>query len=142
MRVWQIIREEIMKTHYTVALSMLAGVALGAAAIQGLHAQAKPPIYYVADVEVTNPEGYLKEYVPLVQASLKAAGGRLLATGGPAGAKMTAIEGAVPQGRVALQVWDSMEKIQAWRNSAAYIDSPKIGVKYAKFRAYTIEGLQ
>jgi len=30
-----------MKTHYTVALSMIAGAALGAAAIQGLHAQAK-----------------------------------------------------------------------------------------------------
>jgi hypothetical protein len=31
-----------MKTRYTVALSMLAGATLGAAAVQGLHAQAKP----------------------------------------------------------------------------------------------------
>ena len=131
-----------MNTQYKIVLAVVAGAALGAAAIHGLHAQAKPPIYYVAEVEVTNPEGYLKEYVPLVQASLKAAGGRLLATGGPAGAKMAAIEGAVPQGRVALQAWDSMEKIQAWRNSAAYKDARKIGDKYAKFRAYTVEGLQ
>lgn len=35
-------KEDKMKTQYTVALSMIAGAALGAAAIQGLHAQAKP----------------------------------------------------------------------------------------------------
>ena len=33
-----------MKTRYTVALSMIVGAAPGGAAIQGLHAQAKPPI--------------------------------------------------------------------------------------------------
>ena len=43
-----------MKTRYTVAVSMIAGAALGGAAIQGLHAQAKPPVYYVAEIEVTN----------------------------------------------------------------------------------------
>jgi hypothetical protein len=32
-----------MKIRYTVALSILAGVAVGAAAVQALHAQAKPP---------------------------------------------------------------------------------------------------
>jgi hypothetical protein len=50
--------EDIMKTQYTVALSMIAGVALGGAAIQGLHAQAKPPVYYVAEIDVTNPDAY------------------------------------------------------------------------------------
>jgi hypothetical protein len=54
-----------MKTHYTVALSMIAGAALGAAAIQGLHAQAKPPVYSVAEISVTNLDAYLKEYSPL-----------------------------------------------------------------------------
>ena len=131
-----------MKTRYTVALSMLAGAALGATAIHGLHAQAKPPVYYIAEVDVTNPEAYVKEYAPLVQASTKAAGGKLLAVGGPAGAKMTSIEGAPPPPRVAVQVWDSLEKIKAWRDSAAYKDARKIGDKYAKFRAYTNEGIQ
>ena len=126
-----------MNSKYKTTLAVLAGAALGAAAIQALHAQVKPPIYYVAEVDVTNPEGYVKEYVPLVQASIKAAGGRLLAVGGPAGAKMTSIEGALPAGRVALQVWDNMEKIQAWRNSEAYKNARKIGDKYAKFRSYT-----
>jgi len=32
-----------MKTRYTVALSMIAGAALGGAAIQGLHAKRRKP---------------------------------------------------------------------------------------------------
>ena len=32
-----------MKTHYSVTLAMLAGFGLGAVAVEGLHAQAKPP---------------------------------------------------------------------------------------------------
>ena len=47
-----------MKTRYTVALSILAGVAVGAAAVQALHAQAKPPAYVVAEIDVTNAEPY------------------------------------------------------------------------------------
>jgi uncharacterized protein (DUF1330 family) len=125
-----------MKTHYTVALSMFAGAALGAAAIQGLHAQAKPPIYSVAEINVTNLDAYLKEYAPLAQAGIKAGGGRLLA----AGQNVTSVEGQPPTSRVAIQAWDSMEKLQAWRNSAAFKEARQIGDKYAKFRTFTVEG--
>ena len=40
-----------MKTKYTVALSMLAGVAIGAVAVQGLQAQGKPKAYTVSELE-------------------------------------------------------------------------------------------
>ena len=53
-----------MKTRYTAALSILAGLAVGVAAVQALHAQAKPPAYVVAEIEMTNPTPYEKEYVP------------------------------------------------------------------------------
>jgi hypothetical protein len=43
-----------MKSHYTVALSMLAGAALGGAAIQSLHAQVNPRAYVVVEVDVRN----------------------------------------------------------------------------------------
>ena len=43
-----------MKSNYKVAAAMLAGVALGALAVQGLHAQAKPPLYSVAEIDVSN----------------------------------------------------------------------------------------
>ena len=71
--------EDIMKTRYTVALSMLAGVAVGAAAVQGLHAQAKPPVYTVTEIDVKNVDAYLKEYTPVVQPIIKKHGGTLLA---------------------------------------------------------------
>ena len=38
-----------MNSWYKFALSMLAGVALGAAAVQGLHAQAKPKAYLITE---------------------------------------------------------------------------------------------
>jgi len=65
-----------MKTHFAVALSMLAGATLGAAAIQGLHAQAKPPAYVVVEVDVTDQDAYVKEYAPLAQKAMRDAGGR------------------------------------------------------------------
>jgi len=59
----------------------------------------------------------------------------------PQDKRVTALEGQPPKQRVAVQVWDSMEKIQAWRNSAEFKEARKIGDKYAKFRAFTVEGL-
>jgi uncharacterized protein (DUF1330 family) len=126
-----------MNTRYMVTLAVIAGFGLGAVTVQGLHAQAKPPIYYIAEIDVTNVDAYTKEYAPKAQALIKAAGGRILA----AGQKVTAIEGAPPKPRVVVQAWDSMEKIQAWRSSAEFKENRKIGDKYAKFRAFTVEGL-
>jgi uncharacterized protein (DUF1330 family) len=126
-----------MRTRYMVTLAVVAGFGLGAVTVHGLHAQTKPPVYYIAEIDVTNVDAYTKEYAPKAQALIKASGGRLLA----AGQKVTAIEGAPPKPRVAVQVWDSMEKIQAWRNSAEFKENRKIGDKYAKFRAFTVEGL-
>jgi uncharacterized protein (DUF1330 family) len=129
-----------MKTRYTIALSMLAGAALGATAIHGLHAQAKAPIYYVTEIDVTNPDAYAKEYSPKAQAIIKSSGGRFLAIGGVGGgAKITAFDGEAPK-RAIVQVWDSMEKIQAWRANPEYIEARKIGEKYAKFRSFAFEG--
>src|SRR6266498_5438804 len=97
-------REEVMKQQYAMAVALLAGVGIGAAAVQGLHAQAKPPVYYIAEIDVTNLDAYLKEYTPMAQATIKKAGGRVLA----AGQKVTAIEGQPPKPRVAVLMWDSM----------------------------------
>jgi uncharacterized protein (DUF1330 family) len=134
-----------MKTKYTVALSMLAGISIGAFAIERLHAQVKPPVYLVTEIDVTNPEAYGKEFAPKAQASIKAAGGRQIAIGGAggAGAKgVTAISGAAPPKRAVIQQWDSMEALMAWYNGAEYQAALKIGEKYATFRRYAVEGNQ
>jgi uncharacterized protein (DUF1330 family) len=132
-----------MKTSYTVVVSMLAGAALGAAAVSGLHAQAKPPIYVVTLLDVTNPDAYGKEYAPKAQALIKAAGGRFVALGGVAGAgagKVTAYDGEAPQ-RVAIQAWDSPEKYQAYRNQPAFKELRAVGEKYAKFHSFSVDGV-
>ena len=43
--------------------------------------------------------------------------------------------------RVAINEFDSLDAVQAWRGSAEYKAARKIGDKYAKFRAFAIEGL-
>jgi len=49
-------------------------------------------------------------------------------------------EGEPPK-RVVVQVWDSLEKVQAWRSSAEFKAARQVGEKYAKFRTYVVEGL-
>ena len=126
-----------MKTRYAVALAMLAGFGLGAVAVQGLRAQAEPPLYYVTEIDVIDPVGFAKDYLPIVQPLIKADGGRFVALGG----KVTTIEGMPPASRVAVLVWDSPEQVQAHRDSPAFQAARKIGEKYAKFRSFTVEGL-
>jgi uncharacterized protein (DUF1330 family) len=130
--------EKIMKARYTVTLSTLVGIGLGVAAVQGIHAQVEPPIYYVSEIEVTNLDGYLKEYLPRAEANINAFGGRILA----AGTKVASLEGDPPKSRVTLQVWDSIETIQSWRNSAEFKRLHAVGQRYAKFRAFVVEGLR
>jgi uncharacterized protein (DUF1330 family) len=131
-----------MKTHHAIALAVATGFGLGAAAVQGLHAQAKPPVYYIAEIDVSNPEAYAKEYAPKARAIIQAAGGRFLAIAGSgtSGPKVTALDGEAPK-RAVVQVWDSLEKIQTWFNSAEYQEARKIGEKYATFRSFAVEGL-
>ena len=132
-----------MGSNYKIALAVTAGVAIGALAVQGLHAQAKPPVYYVAEIDVTNPDAYAMEYVPKAQAIIKANGGRFLAIGGSAAATgtVTAFDGDAPK-RVVVQVWDSMEKIRAWRANPEYVELRKVGEKYAKFRSFAVDGVK
>src|SRR6266446_10065570 len=126
-----------MKTHYTVTLAMLAGFGLGAVAVEGLHAQAKPPVYQVVEIDMSDQEAYLKDYVPKAQAAIKAAGGKFLAAGG----KTTTIEGEPPKPRIVIQQWDSVEKIKAYRDSAAFKELLPLRNKLAKFRSFAVEGL-
>ena len=126
-----------MKTRSMAALALLAGAAIGAVAVQGLHAQTKAPVYVVTETDITDLDAYQKEYVPVVQATIKAAGGRLIA----AGQNIVALEGPPPGTRVAINQFDSLEAVKAWRASADYKAARKIGDKYAKFRTFAIEGL-
>jgi uncharacterized protein (DUF1330 family) len=134
--------EDAMKTRFTVALSMLTGIAVGAVAVQGLHAQSKPMVYLINEIDVTDPEKYGAEFTPKAQASVRNSGAKFLVIGGAAGAgakPIHAIEGTPPK-RMTIQVWESVDALKKWYDSPEYQDALKIGHKYATFRRYAVEG--
>jgi uncharacterized protein (DUF1330 family) len=131
-----------MKTYLTVSAALLAGMAIGGFAVQGLQAQGKAPVYLVTEIDVTNPEAYGKEFAPKAQATIRASGAKFVLIGGAGGANakpITAIEGTPPK-RVAIQQWESLEALNKWYTSADYQEALKIGQKYATFRRYAVEG--
>ena len=131
-----------MKQYFGLGLAAFAGAVIGASAVGGLHAQSKPPVYLITEIDVTNPEAYGKEFAPKAQATIKAAGGRQIAIGGAGGAgakPISAIAGTPPK-RVVIQAWDSLEALNAWYNGADYQAALKTGEKYATFRRFAVEG--
>jgi uncharacterized protein (DUF1330 family) len=129
-----------MKTNYKVAIALVAGGAIGGAAIQGLHAQAKPIAYVVAEVDVTNSEGYAKEIVPLTTKALSDGGSGYKVV---AGGKNVTIEGTPPKARYVIVSFENMDKAIAAYNSPAFKEARKIGDKYASsFRIIAVEAPQ
>ena len=129
-----------MKRHLALGAALLAGTVIGAAAVTGLHAQSKPPVFVITEIDINDPEGYGNEFVPKAQA-IKAAGARFLAIGGlGAGAKaITSLEGTPPK-RVTIQQWDSLDSLKAWYNGIDYQEALTVGRKYGTFRRYAVEG--
>ena len=123
-----------MNTRYKMALAMLAGAGLGAAAIQGLHAQAKPPAYMITEVEIIN-EAAFKEFSPKVGKIVEASGGKYLTRGG----QIIALEGQAPK-RFVLTAYPSVEAAQALRNSAGWKELAPLREKAVKTRAFIAEG--
>ena len=126
-----------MKRHITVGLAMVASAALGAAAVQTLHAQVKPPAYNIAEITINDQDGYNKEYLPLITKALTEAGGKFLVRGG----KTISFEGAAPATRVVVIQFESLDKLQALYNSAPYKDAVAVGDKYATQRIFGAEGV-
>jgi uncharacterized protein (DUF1330 family) len=120
---------------FGVVLAVLAGFACGAAVVQGVHAQAKPPAYTIAEIDVSDPATFQK-YGEATRTGIPAAGGRFIVRGG----KTFVINGAPPKQIVVVQ-WDSLEKAQAYFESEAYKQLVPIRDKSANFRAFVIEGL-
>jgi len=130
----------VMKIRYTVALSMVAGAALSGAAIQALHAQAKPKAYTISEIETVDAtaQGF-GFYAALVRAAESAAGGRSLHT---AGGKLIALEGAAAPKIVAITEWDSVEKAEAFYRSKAWVAlAPQREKAIKTVRRYLVEAM-
>jgi uncharacterized protein (DUF1330 family) len=127
----------MINRHITVGLGMVASAALGAAVVQTLHAQAKPPAYNVAEITIKDQDGYNKEYLPLVAKAITDAGGKFIVRGG----KTISYEGAAPASRVVVVQFENLDKLQAMYNSASYKDAIAVGDKYSTQRIFGVEGI-
>ena len=125
-----------MKTWYTVALSMIAGAALGATAMQGVNAQlAAKKAYTISELEVLDAQA-APGVAQRVQAAQAEAGGRNLRTGG---GKVVGMEGPTPPKRVGLTEWESLEKAEAFFKSKAFTDLPDREKAIKTIRRYAVE---
>jgi uncharacterized protein (DUF1330 family) len=126
-----------MKTPYTVALSMIAGAALGATAMQGVNAQlAAKKAYAITELESLDAQA-AADVAKRVQAAQAEAGGRNLRT---AGGKVVGLEGPPPPKRVGLTEWDSLEKAEAFYKSKAWTElTPERDKAVKTIRRYAVE---
>jgi uncharacterized protein (DUF1330 family) len=124
-----------MNPRSKLALALVVGAAVGAAAVQGLHAQAKPKAYQVTELEIIDAESW-KTFAQAVRATQQQANGRNLRT---AGGKIVAFVGDPPK-NVGITEFDSLDQAVAYRNSPAFKDLDPLRNKAIKIiRQYTIE---
>ena len=126
-----------MKANRKLAIAVIAGVAAGGAIMQGLHAQAKPPVYVVVDIfDVTDPEGF-KAIPPLSgPETLTPFGGRYIIRTD----KVTALDGTPPK-RFVVIAFESVEKAKAWKASASSKEVDAIRDRTTKSSQFLVEGM-
>jgi len=124
-----------------MGLVILTCAAVGALGSEALRGQARPPAYLIGQIDVSDPEGYAKEYLPKAKEIIKSHGGQLVAAAGAAatGSQVVAIDGEAPK-RVVIYMYPSMEALQAWRHDPAYVQIRHVGEKYAKYNTFAVEG--
>ena len=123
-----------MKTRYTIALAMLAGAMLGGMAVHGLHAQARLQAYQVIEVNVKDPDLY-KQYAEKAMPLQLQYSARFIARGG----KVDWFAGEPPK-RAVVAVYDSLEKVQALRDSPEYRALVPLRDKAADYNSFIVEG--
>jgi uncharacterized protein (DUF1330 family) len=94
------------------------------------------PAYVIAEVEITNPEGY-KEYGAMVPATITQYGGRFLARGG----KSQALEGDWPERRRVIIEFPSVEAARKWWDSPEYAKPKALRRANSNGRLILIEGV-
>ena len=126
-----------MKTNYKVAIALVAGAAIGGAAIQGLHAQMKPPAYIVIPILKINDAAAFKAGVvdKAMLADLKAAGGEWIIRS----QKFTSLDGNPPERLVVLK-FDSVEKAQAFSNTPIQKEVNAARMKSTNSLSFIVEG--
>jgi uncharacterized protein (DUF1330 family) len=132
-----------VKTNHKLALAVIAGISIGAAAIQTIHAQQvnAPPGYVIAEVEkdptkMEDPAA-ARKYAEEAPKSIAAFDGQYVIRGG----KIQTVEGEAPKGYIVVIKFDSLEKARGWYYSPAYEAIKPIRQNSTKSRILIIEGV-
>ena len=127
-----------MKSKYQIAAVVVGSFVLGAGASSVLYAQARPPAYIVAEIDVKDQDGYSKEFLPKAQALIKESGGKYLGGGSN---KSIGLAGTPPPNRVVLLQFSDTDAAKAFYVKQGKLEA-EVGNKYASFRAIEIDGVE
>jgi uncharacterized protein (DUF1330 family) len=123
--------------RWTTGAAIVLGVAVGGAIVQGLRAQAAPPVYVVVEIsDVTDPEGFKAVPAKSGPETLAPFGGRYVIRT----EKITPLDGTAPK-RFVVIAFDSMEKAMAWKASASSKEVDVIRDGTTKSTQFLVEGL-
>jgi uncharacterized protein (DUF1330 family) len=129
-----------MNQRIALGLTLLAGVAIGATAIQGLHAQAKPPAYVIIPILKMNDAAGFKAGVVdkanATAAEMTAAGGQYVIRS----EKFISLDGTPPV-RLVIFKFDSVEKAQAFEKTAAQKEINAARTKTTDSLSFIVEGV-
>jgi uncharacterized protein (DUF1330 family) len=129
-----------MKTNNKLVFALIAGIAIGGGAIQGLHAQAKPPAYVVIPIlKINDAAAFKTDVIDKANATM----GDLKSTGGEyiiRNAKFISLDGTPPERLVVIK-FDSVEKAQAFWNSSAQKEVNAGRMKTTNSLAFIVDGI-
>jgi uncharacterized protein (DUF1330 family) len=123
-----------MKTY---TMTLLAGIAIGAIALQGLQAQgAKLKAYSIGENEILDASAQAA-YLPAARKAVEAAHGRPLRT---TAGRVVQIEGGPAPKSVAIVEWESLDDAVAFYKSKAWADlAPERDKAIKVTRRYAVE---
>jgi uncharacterized protein (DUF1330 family) len=127
-----------MKANHKIAAAVVGSFVLGLGAASVLHAQAKPPAYVFAEINVKDQDGYNKDFLPKAQANIKEFGGKYLGGGYN---KAISLSGAPPANRLVLLQFPDMDSAKAFADKDRPLEAD-VGSKYASFRAIAMPGVE
>ena len=92
--------------------------------------------YILAEVEVTNPDGY-RNYAAMVPATIEKFGGKFLSRGGT----NTPLEGDWPQRRRVIIEFPTVEAARQWYDSPEYEKPKALRIANSNSRLILLEGV-
>jgi uncharacterized protein (DUF1330 family) len=127
-----------MRTQYTVALSMLAGVALGAVSVGGLYAQGKAPGAYaiIAFSDVGDPAAFKANVLDKAPEAIKKHGGHFVVRTND----ITVLRaGDPPLKRYVIIGFDGVQQAKAWYGADDMKGINAYNEQHTKGRAFVVE---